>query len=188
MQGQKDAGPREILWCVNGYSVVRDGEHPYDVPCSAKRSISTLSARSSGPCWSCRKRRRQMATGPASGWALWQRPNLGARMLRARPTASWALATYRDGAVVDVGRAGLASVEFGVPIDARTRFDIASASKQFTAVSVLLLARDGVLALSDDIRDHLPESWIRRSPSSSACVIPPACRSGLPWWASPVFR
>ncbi|WP_329595529.1 beta-lactamase family protein (plasmid) [Streptomyces sp. NBC_01005] len=99
-----------------------------------------------------------------------------------------ALATYRDGAVVDVGCAGLASVEFGVPIDARTRFDIASASKQFTAVSVLLLARDGVLTLSDDIRDHPPESWIRRSPSSSACVIPPACRSGLPWWASPVFR
>ncbi|GAA1303201.1 hypothetical protein GCM10009647_020240 [Streptomyces sanglieri] len=99
-----------------------------------------------------------------------------------------ALATYRDGAVVDVGCAGLASVEFGVSIDARTRFDIASASKQFTAVSVLLLARDGVLTPSDDIRDHLPESWIRRSPSSSACVIPPACRSGLPWWASPVFR
>ncbi|WP_326616400.1 beta-lactamase family protein [Streptomyces decoyicus] len=61
-----------------------------------------------------------------------------------------ALATYRDGAVVDVGCAGLASVEFGVPIDARTRFDIASASKQFTAVSVA--ARQGRRA--DSVRRH----------------------------------
>ncbi|MEU7893948.1 hypothetical protein AB0B45_13900 [Nonomuraea sp. NPDC049152] len=36
----------------------------------------------------------------------------------------------------------MTTVEFGVPIDSRTRFDIVSISKQFTA-ACLPLARDG---------------------------------------------
>ncbi|MER6951006.1 serine hydrolase domain-containing protein [Nonomuraea sp. NPDC000554] len=68
-----------------------------------------------------------------------------------------ALGVYADGKLVDHAVAGLASVEFGVPIDTRTRFDIASMSKQFTATAVLLLCRKGRLSLDDDIREHLPE-------------------------------
>ncbi|MFE7423952.1 serine hydrolase, partial [Streptomyces sp. NPDC057545] len=54
--------------------------------------------------------------------------------------------------------AGLASVEFEARIDTRTRFDIASMSKQFTATAALLLCRDGRLSLDDDIRTHLPRA------------------------------
>ncbi|MFJ9770373.1 serine hydrolase domain-containing protein [Kitasatospora sp. NPDC101157] len=62
-----------------------------------------------------------------------------------------------DGKLIHHASAGLASVEFEAPVDTRTRFDIASVSKQFTAAAALLLCRDGRLSLDDDIRTHLPE-------------------------------
>lgn len=69
-----------------------------------------------------------------------------------------ALGVFQGGRVLYEKGYGLASLEHGVAIDPRrTVFDIGSVSKQFTAASVLLLARDGKLALSDDIRKFLPE-------------------------------
>lgn len=59
---------------------------------------------------------------------------------------------------VDVTRAyGLADLERPTPLTVDSAFNIASASKQFTAAAVLLLAADGKLKLDDDIRQHLPE-------------------------------
>lgn len=52
---------------------------------------------------------------------------------------------------------GLASIEHGVPITAATRFELASVSKHFTSLAVLLLEQAGKLGLSDRIQDHLPE-------------------------------
>lgn len=52
---------------------------------------------------------------------------------------------------------GLANVERRTPLSEGSRFDIGSTQKQFTAAAVLLLVEDGRLALSDDIRKHLPE-------------------------------
>lgn len=52
---------------------------------------------------------------------------------------------------------GLADMEKRTPIGTNTLFDIGSTQKQFTAASVLLLAGEGRLALTDDIRRHLPE-------------------------------
>src|SRR4051812_26192070 len=51
---------------------------------------------------------------------------------------------------------GLASIELNVPITPKTIFDIGSTSKQFTAMSILLLAKDGKLSLDDDIRKYVP--------------------------------
>jgi CubicO group peptidase (beta-lactamase class C family) len=54
--------------------------------------------------------------------------------------------------------AGNAVIEHDVPLGAGTIFDIASANKQFTAACLLLLLqRDGLLSLDDDVRRHLPE-------------------------------
>ncbi|MBS0540965.1 MAG: beta-lactamase family protein, partial [Proteobacteria bacterium] len=70
------------------------------------------------------------------------------------------------GAVVGVMRGGtielckgygLASVELGVPIGPRTRFRIASVSKQFTVTAALMLAREGLLKLSDPPHKYLKE-------------------------------
>ena len=52
---------------------------------------------------------------------------------------------------------GLASLEYDVPIDSSTIFNVASVSKQFTAFAVVLLDRRGELSLDDDVRRHLPE-------------------------------
>ena len=53
--------------------------------------------------------------------------------------------------------AGLASVEFGVPIGPETSFRIASVSKQFTCAAILMLAEEGRLSTDDDVRRHIPE-------------------------------
>jgi CubicO group peptidase (beta-lactamase class C family) len=46
----------------------------------------------------------------------------------------------------------MANLDYDIPIDARTVFNLASISKQFTAVTVLALADAGHLSLTDDIR------------------------------------
>jgi len=54
---------------------------------------------------------------------------------------------------------GLANVEHSVPISASTRFRMASVSKQFTAMAVLLLADNGLINLDDDIRKYIPDLY-----------------------------
>ena len=70
------------------------------------------------------------------------------------------------GAVVAVTRAGhlelckgygLASIEHGVPITPRTRFRIASVSKQFTVTAALMLAHEGKLRLLDPPHKYIKE-------------------------------
>lgn len=52
---------------------------------------------------------------------------------------------------------GLASLENAVPITPETSFDLASCSKHITGLAILLLERDGIVRLDDDIRQYLPE-------------------------------
>jgi CubicO group peptidase (beta-lactamase class C family) len=51
----------------------------------------------------------------------------------------------------------MADLTFDVPITPTTMFDIGSTSKQFTAASIVLLANEGKLSLTDDIRKYVPE-------------------------------
>ncbi|WP_430436368.1 serine hydrolase [Oceanibaculum nanhaiense] len=68
-----------------------------------------------------------------------------------------AVAVIRDGAVLHKRGYGLAHVELGVPNAPDTVFRIASITKQFTCLAVLMLARDGKLSVEDEVRQHLPE-------------------------------
>lgn len=52
---------------------------------------------------------------------------------------------------------GLADLEHDVPNTADTIFEAGSVAKQFTAMAVLLLAKDGKLSLDDPARKYLPE-------------------------------
>jgi CubicO group peptidase (beta-lactamase class C family) len=52
---------------------------------------------------------------------------------------------------------GLAELENGVPLTMDSRMDIASMTKQFTAMDVLLLASRHKLSLDDDVRNYVPE-------------------------------
>lgn len=52
---------------------------------------------------------------------------------------------------------GLASLEHGVPITARTAFYAGSVSKQFTAAAITLLANEGRIDLDAPVRRYVPE-------------------------------
>jgi CubicO group peptidase (beta-lactamase class C family) len=68
-----------------------------------------------------------------------------------------AVGVYRDGVVEYARGYGMANLELGVALSPHSIFDIGSTSKQFTAMSVMLLARDGKLSLDDDIHKYVPE-------------------------------
>lgn len=63
----------------------------------------------------------------------------------------------QNGEVVHARGYGMANLAYGVPIGPRTVFDIASVSKQFGAMAILLLEAEGRLRLDDDVRTHIPE-------------------------------
>src|SRR2546430_2320877 len=52
---------------------------------------------------------------------------------------------------------GMADLEHDVKITPDTIFEAGSVSKQFTAASVLLLARDGKLSIDDPVHKYIPE-------------------------------
>ncbi len=68
-----------------------------------------------------------------------------------------ALGVYQDGAIRYARGYGMASLEHSVPISPRTVLDVGSISKQFTAMSMLILAQEGKVSLEDPIRTLFPE-------------------------------
>src|SRR6476660_8561337 len=71
-----------------------------------------------------------------------------------RATPGCALGIYHDGRIVYSKGYGMAELNLGVPITAGTMFDIGSTSKQFAAASTILLANEGKISLSDDVRKY----------------------------------
>lgn len=63
----------------------------------------------------------------------------------------------KDGEIVFSKAYGLASLEYKVPNTTETIFNLASISKQFTAMGILLLEQQGKLSFDDDIRKYLTE-------------------------------
>jgi len=63
----------------------------------------------------------------------------------------------RSGEIAFTGAYGMADVAHHVPLDDTTRLSVASTTKPFTALAVLLLASDGKIRLDDDVRTYVPE-------------------------------
>ena len=63
----------------------------------------------------------------------------------------------RDGKVVYLGTRGVAELQGLRPIDGRTSFRLASVTKQFTAMAVMLLVRDGKLRYEDSLTGLFPD-------------------------------
>ena len=84
---------------------------------------------------------------------------------------------FRAGTVLYTGAFGLADVAHRIPLSDTTVTAVASTSKQFTALSVLLLEAEGKLRLDDDIRLTSPKYTGSPAPSRSApcSAIPRAC-------------
>jgi CubicO group peptidase (beta-lactamase class C family) len=58
----------------------------------------------------------------------------------------------------------MANLEVGVPITPASAFHVASISKPFTAMSILLLTQQGKLSLDDEVWKHVPEWTDRKNP------------------------
>ncbi|MFN3852701.1 MAG: serine hydrolase domain-containing protein [Spirosomataceae bacterium] len=63
----------------------------------------------------------------------------------------------KNGKVVYLKYAGYANLEDSVLIDSKSRFNIASNGKQFTALAILMLVESQKLKLTDDFRKYLPD-------------------------------
>lgn len=74
-----------------------------------------------------------------------------------RASPGCALGIYQGGKVVYARGYGMADLNQATPITPATLFDVGSISKQFAAASLVLLANEGKLALTDDLRKYLPE-------------------------------
>ncbi len=100
---------------------------------------------------------QQPATVPTSDASLGQR--VDALFTGAiRPDGpGCAVGVYRNGRTVLSRGYGLANIEDGRPITARTAFNLGSLSKPFTALAALMLEQQGKLSLDEDIRRWLPE-------------------------------
>ena len=68
-----------------------------------------------------------------------------------------ALGIVKDGQLIYKRGYGMANLDYNIPISTKSVFDIQSITKQFTAMSILLLAKQGKLSLNDDIQKYLPE-------------------------------
>lgn len=68
-----------------------------------------------------------------------------------------AVGVVRDGQLAFAKGYGMADLEHDTPITPSTRFYVASLSKQFTAMSVVLLAQEGKLSLDDWVRRWVPQ-------------------------------
>jgi len=72
-------------------------------------------------------------------------------------TPGAAVAVVKDGKLLLAKGYGMANLEYDIPITEHTVFHVASVSKQFTAFSVYLLASQGKLKLTDNVREYIPE-------------------------------
>ena len=74
-----------------------------------------------------------------------------------KSTPGSSVAVVKDDKVIYQKGFGLADVENKIKVEPKTNFRLASITKQFTALSVLLLEHEGRLALDDIITKHIPE-------------------------------
>src|SRR5258706_493057 len=68
-----------------------------------------------------------------------------------------AVGVARQGTAVLKAGYGMADLERNVPITPNTIFESGSLAKQFTAMSLMLLAQQGKISLDDPLRKYLPE-------------------------------
>lgn len=81
------------------------------------------------------------------------------------------LAVIKEGHIIYKRGYGMANLDYGIPISSVSVFNIASVSKQFTAMSIALLAKQGKISLDDDIRKYLPEMPIYPKPITIGNLI-----------------
>src|SRR5215471_18391031 len=68
-----------------------------------------------------------------------------------------ALAVIKDGQIAYERGYGMSNLEYGIPISPSSIFHVASISKEFTAMAIVLLSQHGKLSLDDEVRKYIAE-------------------------------
>ena len=68
-----------------------------------------------------------------------------------------ALAVIKDGQIVYKRGYGMADLDHDIPIRPDTVFHVASVSKQFAAMAIMLLAKQGKVSLDDKVQKYITE-------------------------------
>jgi CubicO group peptidase (beta-lactamase class C family) len=77
------------------------------------------------------------------------------------PLPGGVVAVVQKGQVIYKKAFGLADIRKKIPNDPSLRFDLASTSKQFTAMCIALLEEQGKLSFDDDLKKYYPELKIK---------------------------
>lgn len=72
-------------------------------------------------------------------------------------TPGASVAILKNGKLIFNKGYGIANMDFQIPIDTNTLFDIASLTKHFTAYSILLLEQQGKLKLNDEVSKYIAD-------------------------------
>lgn len=75
------------------------------------------------------------------------------------------LGVSRNGTLVYERGYGMANLDNGIAITPASVFHVASITKQFTAMSILLLAQRGRLSLDDEVRTHITSRRVAKPPT-----------------------
>ncbi len=67
------------------------------------------------------------------------------------------LSVVKDGQIVYKRGYGMADLDHDIPLAPDSVMHVASISKQFTALAIMLLAREGKLSLDDEVQKYVPE-------------------------------
>lgn len=65
----------------------------------------------------------------------------------------------KDGKLVYQNSNGLMNLEYNLPFNDSTTFEIASITKQFTSACIAILEKQGKLSVNDDVRKFIPELY-----------------------------
>ena len=106
-------------------------------------------------------------------------------------TAGASIALIQEDRMVDAKGYGFRDVEAVLPYTAHTNGPIASVTKSFTALAILMLAENGALSVDDTVNHHLPEFDIQpeaepiriRHLLSHSSGIPSLTSSEMEWAA-----
>lgn len=78
------------------------------------------------------------------------------KVVSAQQAVGGAAGVVRDGKLVYVKTWGLRNIAKNEPVDANTRFEIGSVTKQFTAAAILQLQEHGKLSIDDRLAKYFP--------------------------------
>ncbi len=72
-------------------------------------------------------------------------------------TPGAAVAIVHNGEIIHLAGYGNANLDYEIPITPSTVFNVGSCAKQFTAMAIAILVKEGKISLGDDIRKYIPE-------------------------------